>query len=291
MKIGFIGLGRMGMGIAGNLMAAGHDVTVWNRSPEPVAALAEKGAHAAKSVEETLQGELVFSMLANDAALHELGLDGAALKKAAKGLIHINMATISMALARELAKSHAAHGLGYISAPVFGRPDAAASGELLIVASGDATLLAKVEPLLAKLGRRVVIAGDRPEEASLFKIAGNFLIGAALESMSEAFALLARGGVDPAQFQEVMTSTLFAAPIYRNYGNLVVQKKFEPAGFALKLGFKDMKLAEDAARELKVKLALSEILHAHLDEAIQAGLGDKDWTAVSQIVKKRAWEH
>ncbi|HEY5346669.1 MAG TPA: NAD(P)-dependent oxidoreductase [Rhizomicrobium sp.] len=291
MKIGFIGLGRMGAGIAGNLLAAGHAVTVWNRSPGPVSALVEKGAHAAKAIEDTLQGELVFSMLANDAALRELGLDGAALKKAAKGLVHVNMATISVALARELAKSHAGHGLGYISAPVFGRPDAAAAGELLIVASGDAALLAKLEPLLAKLARRVVIAGERPEEASLFKIAGNFLIGAALESMSEAFALLARGGVDPAQFQEVMSSTLFAAPIYRNYGNLVVQKKFEPAGFALKLGFKDMKLAEEAARELKVKLALSEILHSHLEEAMQAGLGDKDWTAVSEIVKKRAWEH
>lgn len=288
MKIGFIGLGKMGAGIAGNLLRAGHTVTVWNRSPEPAAALAATGALAARSVEECLQGELLFSMLANDAALRELGLDGAVLDRAAKNLTHVNMATVSTALTRELATAHKARGLGYVAAPVFGRPDAAAAGELLIVAAGETATLARLEPLLGKLGKRVVIVGEKPQQAALFKIAGNFLIGAALESLSEAFALLDKGGVDPAQFQEVMSSTLFAAPIYRNYGNLVVQKKFEPAGFALKLGFKDMKLADDAARELNLKLALGDILHAHLDEAVKAGLGDKDWTAVSQIIAKKA---
>ena len=288
MKIGFIGLGKMGAGIAGNLQRAGHAVTVWNRSPGPVAELAAKGARPARSVEDCLQGELLFSMLANDAALRELGLDSAILDRAAKGLVHVNMATVSTALTREAAAAHAARGLGYVAAPVFGRPDAAAAGELLIVAAGETATRGRVEPLLAQVGKRVVIVGEKPEQAALFKIAGNFLIGAALESLSEAFALLDKGGVDPAQFQEVMSSTLFAAPIYRNYGNLVVQKKFEPAGFALKLGFKDMKLAEDAARELNLKLALSEILHAHLDEAVKAGLGDKDWTAVSQIIAAKA---
>jgi 3-hydroxyisobutyrate dehydrogenase-like beta-hydroxyacid dehydrogenase len=213
------------------------------------------------------------------------------LNKAAKGLIHVNLATVSLALTREMAAVHARHHLGYVAAPVFGRPEAAAAGELLIVAGGEKSLLAKLEPVLARLGKRVVITGEAPEEAVLFKLAGNFLIGATLESLSEAFALLARGGVDPAQFHEVMSASLFAAPIFKNYGNLVVHKKFEPAGFALKLGLKDMKLAEDAARELKVKLALSAILQPHLEAAVAAGLGDKDWTAVSQVIAHKAWEH
>lgn len=290
MKIGFIGLGQMGAAIAANLLKAGHDVTVWNRSPKPVAALVEKGAHGAAAMAETLQGEVLFSMLANDAAVQSLGLEGPVLAKAAKGLIHVNLATVSLALTRKMTAAHAKHHLGYVAAPVFGRPDAATAGELLIIAGGEKSLLTKLEPVFAKLGRRVVITGEAPEEAALFKLAGNFLIGATLESISEAFALLTRGGVDPAQFHEVMSGSLFASPIFKNYGNLVVHKKFEPAGFALKLGLKDMMLAEDAARELKVKLALSDILHTHLQAAIEAGLGDKDWTAVSQIIAKKAWE-
>lgn len=288
MKIGFIGLGAMGSGIAENLIKTGHQVTVWNRSPQPLAALAAKGAVAAAAPEETLQGDMLFSMLASDAAIRDLGLDGALLDRAAPNLLHVNMATISIALAAELATVHAERGLGYVAAPVFGRPDAAASAQLVIVAAGDKAALAKAAPLFEQIGRRTEIVGERPQQANLFKIAGNFLIASALDTMSEAFALLEKGGGDAAQFYTLMTDTLFAAPIYKNYGKLVIAKAFEPPGFALKLGFKDVKLAQEAAHDLDMALPIGDVLHVHLDEAVKAGLGDKDWTAVSALIAKKA---
>lgn len=288
MEIGFIGLGAMGAGVAENLIKAGHRLTVWNRSPAPVQALAAKGAVAAKGPEETVGGDVLFSMLANDAALRAVGLDGALLDGAAKGLVHVNLATISTGLAQELAKAHAARGLGYVSAPVFGRPDAAASAQLEVVAAGDKAALDKVAPLLAQIGRRVEIAGDKPEQANLFKIAGNFLIASALETMSEVFTLLSKGGVNPVLFHDVMTDALFAGRIYKNYGRLVLEKKFTPPGFALALGLKDVRLAEDAAKGLSMSLPVSSVVRGHLEEALSAGLGEEDWTAVSKVIEKKA---
>jgi 3-hydroxyisobutyrate dehydrogenase-like beta-hydroxyacid dehydrogenase len=288
MDIGFIGLGAMGAGIAENLLKAGHRVTVWNRSPGPLAALVAKGAVAAQDASETLKGDVLFSMLASDAAIRDVGLDGSLLDDAAPNLVHVNMATISTALASELTSAHAERGLGYVSAPVFGRPDAAATAQLVIVAAGEKTALAKVEPLFAAIARRTDIVGAEPQQANLFKIAGNFLIASALETMSEAFALLQKGGVDPAAFHGLMTDTLFAAPIYRNYGRLVLGKVFEPAGFALKLGLKDVNLARQAAEELGMTLPVGDVMRDHLDQAVQAGLGDKDWTAVSALIAQKA---
>lgn len=288
MRIGFIGLGAMGAAIAANLLKAGHRVTAWNRSPGALAALAAKGAVPAASVQDTLQGDMLFSMLANDAALRDLGLDGALLDGAGSHLIHVNMATISTALAARLAAAHAQRGLGYVAAPVFGRPDAAVAGHLFIAAAGDPRAMAKVAPLLAQIGRHTEIVGAQPQQANLFKIAGNFMIASALDTMSEAFALLQKGGVDPAQFHALMANTLFAAPIYKNYGKLVIDRKFEPPGFALELGFKDVKLAEDAARDLDMTLPIATVLHAHLQQAMDAGLGGKDWTAVSALIAKQA---
>ena len=288
MQIGFIGLGIMGRAIAENLLKAGHQVTVWNRSPGPVAALAAKGAVAAKSAEDTLGGEVLFSMLASDAVMRAVGLDGALLAKAAKGLVHANLATISTGFAQELAKGHAAHGLGYVSAPVFGRPDAAAAAQLEVVAAGGKASLDKVMPLFAQIGRRVEIVGDRPEQANLFKISGNFLIASALESMSEVFTMLAKGGVDPAKFHEILTDGLFSGRIYKNYGRLVIEKKFTPPGFALALGLKDVRLAEDAAKTLGMNLPIGTVVRGHLEQAIDAGFGEEDWTAVSKVIARNA---
>ncbi len=288
MNIGFIGLGAMGIGVAENLLKAGHRITAWNRTPEKLAPLVAKGAVAAKSPQEALGGEALFSMLASDAAMRDIGLDGPLLDHAARGLLHVNLASISIALAAELTTAHEERGLEYVAAPVFGRPDAAAAGQLLIVAAGSQAALAGAASLLEVIGRRTEIVGERPEQASLFKIAGNFLIASALESMSEAFALLQKGGVDPAQFHTLLTDTLFASPIYKNYGRLVLEKKFEPAGFQLKLGLKDVKLAGEAARDLDMLLPLGDLLRDHLNEAVQAGLGDKDWAAVSALFARKA---
>ncbi|MDE2267001.1 MAG: NAD(P)-dependent oxidoreductase [Alphaproteobacteria bacterium] len=288
MKIGFIGLGNMGQAIVANILRAGHQVTVWNRSPGPVAALAALGAVVAKAPAETLQGDAVFSMLANDAALAEVGLTGAVLDKAASGLVHVNMATISTALARQLTEAHRARGLGYVAAPVFGRPDAAAAAKLIVIAAGAEKDVARVQPVLEVIGRRVAVVGHIPEQANLFKIAGNFMLAAAIETLGEAIALVRKGGIDPAIFHDVLTSSLFAAPVYQGYGALIVAQKYEPPGFKLRLGMKDAGLALAAGNELQVPLPLASLVHDHFIEAMVAGLGEKDWAALACVAAAKA---
>ncbi|HEX3672983.1 MAG TPA: NAD(P)-dependent oxidoreductase [Rhizomicrobium sp.] len=288
MKIGFIGLGKMGAAIAENILRAGHDVTVWNRSPEPVAALEKNGACAAKTPADALQGDALFTMLASDAAMRAVGLDGAALEGAKKGLIHSNLATISVEFARELAAAHAARGLHYVASPVFGRPDAAANGHLIVVAAGASAHIETLRPIYDAIGRRLAIAGDQPEAANLFKIAGNFMIASALETLGEAIALLRKGGVDPALFHEVLTSTLFAGPVYQGYGGMIVHRKYEPAGFELKLGLKDVELARSAAQGLGMTMPLADLVREHFLDAIDDGLGEKDWSAIAGVIAKRA---
>jgi len=288
MKIGFIGLGAMGAGIAGSLLRAGHDVVAWNRSPEPVAALVALGARAARTPADTLQSEVLFSMLANDAALHDVGLDGAALDEAAAGLVHCNMATVSLDTARAMTAAHAARGLGYVAAPVFGRPNVAAQGQLLVVAAGAAGALETLKPLLGAVGRRVEIVGDRPEQANLFKIAGNFMIVSVVEALGEAFALLRKGGVDHARFQEVMASSLFAAPLYQSYGKLIVDEAFDPPGFRLVLGLKDVNLARSAAAELGSFMPLGDLMRDTLEAAIAGGWGERDLTAAAALIAARS---
>ncbi len=287
MKIGFIGLGRMGHHVAANLMKAGHNVTVWNRSQEPVAALVAKGAVAAKAPEDALKGDAVFSMLSNDAVMREVGLAGPLLEKAAKGLIHVNLATISVAFAKELAAAHRKAGLAYISAPVFGRPDMAASAQLVLVAGGDAAALATMQPVFDKIGARTVPV-DAPEKANLFKIAGNFMIASELESIGEAFALLRKGGVDPALFHDVLSGRLFTGAVFKNYGTMVLNRQYEPAGFALTLGLKDVNLARAAAEGLGVDMPTAELLKTNYDQAIAWGWQDKDWAAIGEVPAKKA---
>jgi 3-hydroxyisobutyrate dehydrogenase-like beta-hydroxyacid dehydrogenase len=288
MKIGFIGLGKMGSAIAENILKAGHDVTVWNRSPEPVAELAKKGAHPAKSPEETMQGDALFSMLASDAVMRAVGLDGKLLDRAAKGLIHANMATISTEFAREMTAAYDKHGLHYVATPVFGRPDAAEAAKLIVVAAGAAAQIEKLAPVFDAIGVRTVIAGTEPEKANLFKIAGNFMIIAALETMGEAFALLRKGGVDAKQFHDVMSNSLFASRVHQGYGGLILSGAFEPAGFEMKLGLKDAELARSAARELHMTMPVADLAAAHFTHGIDKGMGEKDWAAIAEVIAAKA---
>jgi 3-hydroxyisobutyrate dehydrogenase-like beta-hydroxyacid dehydrogenase len=288
MKIGFIGLGNMGSAVAANLLHAGHELTVWNRSPGPADALAAKGAHVAKTPQDALHGDILFSMLASDDAIRAVGLDGPLLAQAKPGLVHVNLGTISVQFARALAKAHAEKGLRYMAAPVFGRPDVAAAGNLIVVAAGENAAIEKVRPLLECIGRRVEVVGEAPEQANLFKIAGNFLLAAAIESMGEAFALVRKGGVDARVFQDVLSNSLFACPVYQGYGNAIVSGKFEPAGFALKLGMKDVRLALDAGRELSVPLPVASVVHDHFLEGMVAGFADKDWALLGELAAKKA---
>jgi 3-hydroxyisobutyrate dehydrogenase-like beta-hydroxyacid dehydrogenase len=288
MQIGFIGLGRMGSHVAENLLKAGHGVTVWNRSQAPVQDLAAKGAKAAATPQEALQGEAVFSMLSNDAVMREVGLAGPLLEKARKGLIHINMATISAAFARELQAAHEAAGLSYISGPVFGRPDMAAAAQLVIVAGGDTAAIEKMQPVFAAISARTAAVGAAAEKANLFKIAGNFMIASEMQATGEAFALLRKGGVDPAAFHDVMSGRLFTGAVFKNYGQMILNHKYEPAGFALTLGLKDVNLARAAAAELGVAMPTADLAKINYDQAVAWGWQDRDWSAIGEIPLKKA---
>ena len=288
MKIGFIGLGRMGGHVAANLLKAGHSVTVWNRSQGPVQELVAKGAIAVKSPEEALQGDAVFSMLANDAVMAEVGLAGALLDKAAKGLVHVNLATISVEFAKQLQAAHKARGLGYLSAPVFGRPEMAEAGQLVAVVAGDADALTKMSSVFPAVTARVVPVGDEAEKANLFKICGNFMIASELEAIGEAFALLRKGGVDPALFHDVLAGRLFTGAVFKAYGLMVLNHQYEPAGFALTLGLKDVNLARSAAAGLGVEMPIAELLKTHYEQAIAWGWQDKDWSAIGEVSAKKA---
>ena len=288
MKVGFIGLGAMGSAMAGNLLAAGHALTVWNRSEPATLPLAAQGARVARSADRAAQGEVLCSMLANDQAVREVFLEGGLLDAMDKGSVHVNHATISVALAKELAEAHAARGLDYVAAPVFGRPDMAAAAKLNILVAGNAAAVERVRPLLEAMGSRLWPLGDAPERANVAKIAGNFMLAAAIESMAEATALTRAHGISAADFLEVMTSTLFAAPAYQGYGKLIAEQRFKPAGFTLPLGLKDVELALTAGSAARVPLPFAGVLRDSLLEALAAGDAELDWSALALVAARRA---
>lgn len=283
MNIAFLGLGRMGSGIAANLMRADHRLTVWNRTPERAAALVAQGAVLAATPREAAEGaHAAFTMVADDAALMGVleGEDGL-LAGLPRGAVHVSQSTISVAAADRVAALHAERGQHFASAPVFGRPAVAEAGQLWIVAAGDAEVLARLQPLFDTIGRVVFPVGDTPSAANLVKLAGNFMILATTEIMGEAMQLAERGGVPRAKLLEVLQGTLFDAPVYKVYGPLVAEQRYRPAGFAAPLGLKDMRLAGDAADTLGVSLPVLAIVKAHLAEAIEREGDDVDVAALA----------
>jgi 3-hydroxyisobutyrate dehydrogenase-like beta-hydroxyacid dehydrogenase len=288
MKVGFIGLGSMGAAMASNLVAAGHTLTVWNRSEAATTPLASLGAKVARSADRAAQGEVLCSMLANDQAVREVILDSGLLDAMDRGTVHVNHATISVALAKELVEEHAKRGLEYVAAPVFGRPDMAAAAKLNILVAGKLAAIDRVRPLLEAMGSKLWPMGDAPERANVAKIAGNFMLAAAIESMAEATALTRAYGVSAADFLEVMTSTLFASPAYQGYGKLIAEQRFKPAGFALPLGYKDVGLALTAGEAARVPLPFAGVLRDSLLEAMGAGDLDLDWSALALVAARRA---
>jgi 3-hydroxyisobutyrate dehydrogenase-like beta-hydroxyacid dehydrogenase len=285
MDVSVIGLGAMGRAIAANAIKAGHRVIVWNRSRDKMDELARLGAVPAADVEAALQADIALSVLFDDAAMRAIFLDGSGLAKAAPGLLHANLSTISVALAKELEDVHAAHRLHYVAAPMFGRPEAAVAGRVNFVVAGEAAMLGRVTPVLESSGRCWVV-GSRPHHAHLAKIAGNFMISCAIETMAESIALMEANGADAAPFIEAMTSTLFAAPIYQLYGRPMGERRelSPPSGLALPL--KDNGLARDASPT--ATLPLAELLRDNLTRAMNEGLGGKDWsTALAQVARSR----
>ena len=287
MKVGFVGLGGMGSAMAANLLKAGHEVAVWSRRPEPAERLRELGARVADSPRDAFQGDALFSMLSDDAAVHAVVVE-AGLLTGKTETIHVNCATISVACAEDLTALHRKAGAPYLAAPVFGRPEAAAAAKLHIVAAGDPALIAKVQPLFDAIGQKTWVVGDVPSQANVVKICGNFMLASAIETLSEASALANGHGVSTKTLLELMTSTLFASPAYQTYGKIIADQNFEPAGFRLKLGFKDVRLALAASEASSVPLPFGAALRDVFLEAIAAGLGDSDWSAISKVAQRRA---
>jgi 3-hydroxyisobutyrate dehydrogenase-like beta-hydroxyacid dehydrogenase len=253
MRIGFLGLGNMGAAMATNLLKAGHEMTVYNRSADKGDALVAQGAQRATAVADACTGDVVFSMLADDAAVEhvtfgDIDVGGGIVDSLAPGATHISASTISVALATRLSRAHADAGQLFVSAPVFGRPEAAEAAKLFVVAAGAASSVQAVTPLFDAIGQRTFVVAEQPEAANLVKLSGNFLIASVLESLGEAMALISKGGIDKGVYLEILTSTLFDAPVYHTYGGLIANQKYEPAGFAARLGLKDVRLALEAGR-------------------------------------------
>ncbi|QGZ62987.1 NAD(P)-dependent oxidoreductase [Paraburkholderia acidisoli] len=287
MDIGFIGLGEMGAAIVGNLLEAGHTVRVWNRTAAKAQALARQGARVVATPAEAFSGDAAISMLADDAALREV-IDAALLERAPRGLVHVNMATISVALAQTLAQEHAAHGIQYVAAPVLGRPDAAQAAKLTIMAAGASEAIDRVQPLFDVIGQKTWRVGAEPQHANVMKLAANFMLASAVESLGEAAALLGGYGVAMRDFLDVVTGGPFPGPVYAGYGGMIAEGRYEPALFKARLGLKDVRLALAAADAVSTPLPVASVLRDSLLEAVANGDGERDFAVLGKVAARRA---
>jgi 3-hydroxyisobutyrate dehydrogenase-like beta-hydroxyacid dehydrogenase len=270
MDVGFIGLGQMGRPMVERLKGAGHSLKVYSRTRSSIEVL--------PTPEAVLDSDVVITMLADDAAVRAVWLDSGLAARLRAGAIHLNMATISMGVARQLT---AIHKNAYVSAPVFGRPHVAAQGELDIIAAGPQSAIRRCRPLLEVLGKQTFIVGEEPAKANAVKIARNFLLATVIESLGEAFALVRKCGVEPQKFLEILSATSLGSPAYKNYGKMIVEEAWQPAQFAMSLGVKDVELALATAREVGAPLPSGQMIRKHLLEAIAAGRADQDWAALA----------
>lgn len=284
MEIGFVGLGNMGAGMAANLLGAGHEVTAYNRSPDKVDALVERGVHAARTVAEACGGDVVITMLANDHAVEAVTFgEGGILASLPQGATHVSSSTISLALAERLTEAHAAAGHRFVAAPVFGRPEAAEAAKLFVVAAGESAAVQAVSPVFDAIGQRTFVVAEDPKAANLVKLSGNFLIASVIESLAESMALVEKAGVDKMEYLEVLTSTLFDAPVYKTYGGLLAREEFEPAGFAASLGLKDVRLVLAAGESLQVPLPVASLIRDRFLTLLANGGAHLDWSALGKV--------
>jgi 3-hydroxyisobutyrate dehydrogenase-like beta-hydroxyacid dehydrogenase len=290
MKVGFIGLGNMGSPIARRLIQAGHTLTVYNRTQSRAEPFASLGAKIAGiPAEAAANAEALITMLADDAAVEAVIFSpGNIIETLSAGAVHISMSTISVGLSRRLAESHREKQQHYLAAPVFGRPDAAAAAKLFIVAAGPSEQIERCRPLFDAIGQKTFIAGEEAHAANVIKLAGNFLITTVIESLAEAFAFGRKFGVDPHTFLDILTGSLFSAPVYRTYGSMIASDKFEPAGFKLPLGLKDNRLLLAAAEEATVPMPMASLVHDRFVAALARGLDESDWAAIARISYENA---
>src|ERR1700751_718394 len=277
----------MGSGMAASLIKAGHDVTVYNRTSSRADDLVRKGAVAASRIAEACGGDAVITMLANDGAVEDVVYGDQGLRASLrKGAVHISSSTISVALSERLTADHAAAGQRFVAAPVFGRPDVAAAGEMPVVAGGGKDAIAAVKPALDAIGRRTFVISDVPKAANLVKLSGNFLIASVIETLGEATALVGKDGIDREHYLEILTSSLFGAPVYKTYGELIVEGKFEPPGFAAPLGYKDIRLVLAAADDLRVPMPLASLLRDRFLTLLAHGGEKLDWSAIGGLAAR-----
>ena len=285
MKIGFIGLGMMGSGMARNLIKAGHGLVVFNRTRSRAQEPAQLGATvAANPGEAAASAEVLITMLADDHALEDAILGpGRALQSLPVGSVHVGMSTISVALSRRLQAAHRERQQHYVAAPVFGRPEAAEAAKLFIVAAGPTEQIQRCQVLFDVMGQKTFVLGEDAPAANVVKLTGNFLISTVIESMAEAVSLVRKSGVDANKFLDVLTSSLFTAPVYKNYGGMIAANRFEPVGFKLPLGFKDNRLVLAAAEESAVPMPMASLIHDRFVTALAQGMSEDDWSAIARI--------
>lgn len=288
MDVGFIGVGRMGRVMVTNLTKAGHRVRAWDNSSDAVAAVAKlPGVTAASSAADAFAGDAVISMLPNDDAMESVFLAPDFLAKGNRSIIHINMATASVECTDRLAAAHQAAGITYVSACVFGRPEMAAERNLNVLAAGPAQAIERVQPLFDAMGRKTWRMGDEPRQSNVAKIAGNLMVACMLEAMGESAALAKAYRMDPETVLTTIVGSIFDVPVYRIYAQLIGQRKFEPPGFDMRLGFKDAKLALNAAEEVNLPLPFASVLRDNYLDALAHGDQAKDWSAITQVAVRR----
>jgi 3-hydroxyisobutyrate dehydrogenase-like beta-hydroxyacid dehydrogenase len=290
MQLGFIGLGNMGTGMVRSLLRAGHDVMVHNRTRAKAEALQGDGARVAASpAEAAREAEVVITMLADDASVEAsvFGRDGL-LQAMRHDAVHISCSTISLALCRRLIDAHKQGAGRFMSAPVLGRPDVAAAGRLIVLAAGDPSTIDRCRAVLEAFSERVVVIAADPAGANLVKLACNFMIAAAIESLAESVALIRKAGIDAAAYVDLLTTSLFAAPVYKTYGELIVQQKWQPGGFKLPLGLKDIRLAMAAGDAHTVPLPLASLIRDHYLALLARGNEEADWSALGKLAAENA---
>lgn len=290
MKVGFVGLGNMGLPMARHLLEAGHALTVYNRTQAKAEPLVAKGARLAQTPGDAArEAEVIFTMLADDKAMEEvLFAEDSLLEMLRPGAIHISSSTISVSLAEFLAESHAESKQGFVSAPVFGRPEAAQAKQLWVLAAGAKADVERCRPLLEAIGRGLTVLGERAPAANVVKLSGNFLIASMIEALGEAFALARKAGVEPKMFLEVFQSVFAKSPIFERYATLIAGGQYEPPGFAMRLGLKDMSLVLEAAGDAQVPMPLASLLRDNYLGGVARGMGELDWAALAALAAERA---
>ncbi|MDH6676554.1 3-hydroxyisobutyrate dehydrogenase-like beta-hydroxyacid dehydrogenase [Rhodococcus sp. LBL1] len=288
MDIGFLGMGTMGRPMARNLARADYDVTVWNRSPGKAASVVDYGASEAPDLSDVLHKSIVCSALADDRAFADSVLSTSSLQAAKPGSVHVNLATVSPGMSAEAESRLAERGIFYVAAPVFGRAEVAEAGELTVLVAGDSHAIDEVTPLLDVIGRRTWRVGDDPKQANVVKILGNYLVATAIQSMAEATTVAEKVGGSPELLMKIMNDSLFPGGVYEGYGTMIAQRRYEPAGFRLPLGLKDVRLALSQANDVNIGLPFGSVLENVFLDALAHGQAEQDWSAITEATRRRA---